>query len=133
MIGIFSTRLKTFFLNNEIFFLQNEKNFYAIKNIFLHNKKYFSRWKINFYTMKYIFSTKNEFFYNENLSLHVDHYFSTQWAKFFYAMKNIILHNDKLCSVIWKIHLWKMWNWCGTILNYKIVFYGIFLGECNFG
>ena len=132
MIGIFSTRLETLFLNNEKYLSTRWKKFLRNQNIFLHNKNFFHDEK-SLSTQLNIFFLQNEFFYNESLSRHVDHYFSTQWAKFFYAMKNIILHNDKLCSVIWKIHLWKMWNWCGTILNYKIVFYGIFLGECNFG
>ena len=114
-------------------FLQNEKNFYAIKTIFLHNKKYFSRWKNNFYTIEYIFFYQMNFFTMKIfldmliiIFLHNEQNFSMQWKILFYTM--IIFF-----PVIWNIQLWKIWNCYRTLSNWKIVFYEIFSGECNCG
>ena len=52
--------------------------------------------------------------------------FSTRWKILFYTM--IIFS-----PVIWNIQLWKIWNCYRTLSNWKIVFYEIFSGECNFG
>ena len=85
--------------------------------------------KKHFYIIKYIFSTKWKHFfilYNENIISRRWEKFSTRWKILFYTMIMFF-------PVIWNIQLWKLWNCYRTLSNWKIVFYEIFSGECNFG
>ena len=79
--------------------------------------------------IKYIFLYKMKTFFilhNENIISSWWEKFSTRWKILFYTM--IIFF-----PVIWNFQLWKIWNCYRTLSNWKIVFYEIFSGECNFG
>ena len=113
-------------------FLEDEKNFYAIKIFFYIIKNFFHDEK-SISTQLNIFFLQNEFFYNENLSLHVDHfflhneqYFSLRWKILFYTMINCVLWYEKSIFEKYGIDVVKFW----TI---KLYFMESFLGNVILG